>query len=249
MPLRDSEAIVLRTYPLGDADRLVSLLTRAYGRLKGVAQGARRPKSRFGATLEPLTHLRVWFYERETRELVRIRQCELLESFLDVQQDYRAGLALALMAEIMEAVLPEREAQDSDFRLLLHVARGLKQNPSGRADLSLGYFLVWTLRLAGWLPELDRCATCSRELAGQAVFWSLSVPGLHCARCRRPGMKNLSPETIAAARRMLGGPLGQLAAEAHPPQVTPEFEAYFLDLIEYHAERRLAARRMFEETR
>ncbi|HUK52171.1 MAG TPA: DNA repair protein RecO [Candidatus Binatia bacterium] len=249
MPLRDSEAIVLRTYPLGDADRLVSLFTRAHGRLKGVAQGARRPKSRFGATLEPLTHLRVWFYERETRELVRIRQCELVESFLDVQQDYRAGLALALMAEITEAVIPEREAQDSAFRLLLHVAHNLKQNPGGLADLSLAYFLVWTMRLAGWLPDLDRCAGCGRDTSAQTVYWSTSVPGLHCAKCRRLGMKSLAPETTAAARRMLGGPIGQIAAESNPHQVTPEFVGYFLDLIEYYAERRLSARRMFEETR
>lgn len=249
MPLRDSEAIVLRTYPLGDADRLVSLLTRAHGRLKGVAQGARRPKSRFGATLEPLTHLRVWFYERENRELVRIRQCELVESFLGVQQDYRAGLALALMAEITEAVLPEREAQDAAFRLLLHVARALKQNPGSRADLCLGYFLVWTLRLAGWLPDLERCAGCGRELASQPVYWSLATPGLHCARCRKGGMKALAPDIPAVGRRLLGGPLGQLAAQADPPRITPEFQAYFLDLIEYHAERRLAARHMYEETR
>jgi len=249
MPLRDSEAIVLRTFPLGDADRLVSLLTRAHGRLKGVAQGARRPKSRFGATLEPLTHLRVWFYERETRELVRIRQCELVESFLDVQKDYRAGLALALMAEITEAVLPERESQDAAFRLLLHVARSLKQDPGSSADLALGYFLVWTMRLAGWLPDLDHCAGCGRETSGQAVYWSLSETGLQCARCRRAGMKTLSPETVAAARRMLGASLGQLAAGNDPPRATPEFEAYFLDLIEYHAERRLSARRLYEETR
>jgi len=249
MPLRDSEAIVLRTYPLGDADRLVSLLTRAHGRLRGVAQGARRPKSRFGATLEPLTHLRVWFYERETRDLVRIRQCELVESFLDVQQDYRAGLALALMAEITEAVLPEREVQDSAFRLLLHVARMLKQNPGGLADLALGYFLVWTMRLAGWLPELDRCARCGRDTTGETLYASSSATGFYCARCRRPAMKALEPETIATARRMLGGALGQLAGEKDPPRVSAEFTAYFLDSIEYHAERRLAARRMYEETR
>ena len=88
MPLRESEAVVLRSYPLGEADRLVSLLSRSMGRIRGVARGARRPKSRFGSTLETLSHIQVWFYERETRELVRINQCELLESFLDVQKDY-----------------------------------------------------------------------------------------------------------------------------------------------------------------
>jgi len=248
MPLRDSEAIVLRTYPLGDADRLVSLLTRSFGRLHGVAQGARRPKSRFGAALEPLTYLRVWYYEKETRELVRLRQCEILESFLDVQQDYRCGLALALAAEITELVLPEREPQDSAFRLLLHVARGIKQ--ARAAGLALGYFLVWTMRLAGWLPELDRCTACRREASQQPLYWSRSVVGLYCAQCRRLGMLPLAPETLSAARRMLSAPLGELAAAgANSPRVSPEFEAYFLDMIEHHTEKRLASRRLYEETR
>ena len=218
MPLHDSEAIVLRTYPLGDADRLVSLLTRDHGRLRGVAQGARRPKSRFGAALEPYTYLRVWFYERETRDLVRIGQCEILESFLDLQQDYRSGLALAVAAEITEAVLPEREPQDAAFRLLLHVLRGLRH--SRRPELALGYFLVWTLRLAGWLPEFDH-----------------------------PGMRSLSRDSVAAARRILAAPLSDLAADANSPRISPEFEAYFLDMIEHHIERRLVSRPLYEETR
>jgi DNA repair protein RecO (recombination protein O) len=269
MPLRDSEAIILRTYPLGDADRLVSLLTRAHGRLRGVAQGARRPKSRFGASLEPLTYLRLWFYERENRDLVRIRQCEIIESFLGVQQDYRCGLALSLAAEISEAVLPEREPQDAAFRLLLHVARGIRQ--TGRADLSLGYFLVWTIRLAGWLPDLDRCSSCGRSgshgqrlpdrgpvpsvtppsqpSAQEPLYWSASQPGLYCGQCRHPGMHTLSSETLSSARRILAASLSQLAADANSPRVSPEFEAYFLDMIEHHIERRLAARRLYEETR
>jgi len=249
MPLHDSEAIVLRTYPLGDADRLVSLLTRDHGRLRGVAQGARRPKSRFGAALEPLTYLRVFYYERETRDLVRIGQCEILESFLDLQQDYRSGLALALTAEITEAVLPEREPQDAAFRLLLHVIRGIRQ--TRRADLSLGYFLVWTIRLAGWLPDLDRCSGSHGQRFSDrgTVYWSLSVPGLFCSDCRRPGMHSLSPEALSAARRILASSLTDLAADRNSPLVSPEFEAYFLDMIEHHIERRLVSRRVYEETR
>jgi len=247
MPLYDSEAIVLRTYPLGDADRLVSLLTRNHGRLRGVAQGARRPKSRFGAALEPLTHLRVWFYERETRDLVRIRQCEIIDSFLDIQQDYRCSLAMSLASEITEAVLPEREPQDSAFRLLLHVTRNMLE--SRRADLTLGYFLVWTIRLAGWLPDLDRCTDCRRPAAQQPLYWSSSQTGLYCPQCRRPGMHTLSPESLSSARRMLTASLSELAAGANSPRVSPEFEAYFLDMIEHHIERRLASRRLYEETR
>ena len=83
MPVHESEAIILQSYPLGEADRLVSFFSRTMGRVRGVAAGARRTKSRFGSTLERLSHVRIWFFERPSRELVRINQCELVESFLD----------------------------------------------------------------------------------------------------------------------------------------------------------------------
>ena len=100
MPLKESEAIVLRTYPLGEGDRLVSFLDRQAGRVRGVARGARLTKNRFGSTLEMLAYIRIWYFERETRELVRINQCELIESFMDVQQDYFSATGLALVSEI-----------------------------------------------------------------------------------------------------------------------------------------------------
>src|SRR6202035_5761259 len=105
MPLKESEAIILRTFPLGGGDRLVSFLDRQAGKLRGVARGARLPKSRFGSTLEILSYVRIWYFERETRDLVRISQCELLESFFEVEQQYEPGIVLALISEITEAVL------------------------------------------------------------------------------------------------------------------------------------------------
>src|SRR5271168_1358425 len=105
MPVHESEAIVLQSYPLGEADRLVSFLSRTMGRVRGVAGGARRTKSRFGSTLERLSYVRIWFFERETRDLVRISQCEVIESFLDAFGDYGSSIALALFTEITEAVL------------------------------------------------------------------------------------------------------------------------------------------------
>src|SRR6202165_6373996 len=127
MPLKESESMSLRTLPLGEGDRLVSFLDRQSGRLRGVARGARLPKSRFGSTLELLSYSRIWYFERESRELVRINQCELIESFLDLQKDYQAGIFLALMSEVTEAVLGEREAADPQFRLLLLAARATRK--------------------------------------------------------------------------------------------------------------------------
>ena len=98
MPLHESEAIVLQRYPLGEADRLVSFFSRSMGRVRGVAAGARKTKSRFGSTLEKLSHIRIWFFERESRDLVRISQCEMIESFLDAFGDYPSSVALALFS-------------------------------------------------------------------------------------------------------------------------------------------------------
>jgi len=154
MPLHESEAIVLQCYSLGEADRLVSFFSRTMGRMRGVAAGARRPKSRFGSTLERLSHIRIWFFERETRELVRISQCEMIESFLDAFRDYASSVALSLFAEITECVLPDREASDANFRLLLLSAQTVKRTT--KPELPLAYFTLWTVKLGGWLPSLDR---------------------------------------------------------------------------------------------
>src|ERR1700688_677002 len=144
MPLKESEAIVLRSFPLGEGDRLVSFLDRQFGKLRGVARGARLPKSRFGSTLELLSYIRIWYFERESRELVRINQCELLESFLDVQADYRSGICLALISEVTEAVLGEREVADAQFRLVLLTARAIREH--GASPVALAYFCLWTAR-------------------------------------------------------------------------------------------------------
>src|ERR1700687_1997535 len=153
MPVKESEALILRSYPLGEGDRLVSFLDRQAGRVRGVARGARLPKSRFGSTLELLSYIRIWYFERENRDLVRINQCELIESFLDVQRDYQAGIGLALISEVTEAVLGEREVADSQFRLLLLTARAIRSR--GASPVVLAYFCLWTVRLGGWLGPLD----------------------------------------------------------------------------------------------
>src|ERR1700691_2151670 len=154
MPLKESEAIILRSFPLGEGDRLVSFLDRQSGRVRGVARGARLPKSRYGSTLEMLAYIRIWYFERETRELVRINQCELIESFMDVQQDYASAVALALVSEITDSVLGEREAADAMFRLILLTARAVRAN--GPSPVVVTYFCLWKGRLRGSLRCLVR---------------------------------------------------------------------------------------------
>ena len=183
MPLRETEAVVLRSYRLGEADKIVSLFTRQFGRLRAVAAGAQRPKGRYGATLEPLSYVRLWIFERENRDLLRLNSAELLESFFDMQRQYRVQIAAQYVAEVSERLLPERELNERVFRLLLAVLRGMKR--SSELERPLLYFNYWLLRLAGFLPDLEQCAGCGRPLGEEAAYYGNGAEGLLCAECGR----------------------------------------------------------------
>ena len=249
MPLHESEAIVLQRYPLGESDRLVSFLSRSMGRVRGVAAGSRKTKSRFGSTLEKLSYVRIWFFERESRDLVRISQCEMIESFLDVFRDYPSSVVFALFTEITEAVLPEREASDANFRLLLLAAQTIKR--TGKIELPLAYFALWTVKLGGWLPALDRCAFCGKPPADDAsMYVASSGSAAACAKCRKPGMRILSPAALSAARRMLAERLDRLALLETAGTITPraarDLANVMLDIIERQIDRALKSRELLE---
>ena len=245
MPLRETEAVVLRTHRLGEADKIVSVFTRQLGRLRAVAAGAQRPKSRYGGTLEPLSHIRMWLFERENRDLLRINSVELVESFFDMQKDYRVQVAAQYIAEVSERFLPEREANDRVFRLLVAVLRALKQ--SQEVNRPLVYFDYWLLRLGGFLPEFTRCAACGNELGAQA-FYGPGVEGLLCAACRPPqGSTALNVESLLKLAAACQGTLERWFAAEKSPVGLREARRFFEELIESHLERKLVTRELLAE--
>ena len=176
MPARETEAIILKTFPLGQADRLVSFLGRTSGRMRGVAAGARRLNNRYGSSLQLLSHVQIWFVERETRDLVHIQQADLLESFNKSQSDYSLEhRLLALVSEVVEQVLPEHEANEAMFRLILLTAREVERR--GLSAVPISYFAFWTVRLAGWLPRFDACASCGKPFGKGTAYQDALLSG------------------------------------------------------------------------
>ncbi len=168
MPARVSEAIVLRAYPFQEADLVVSFFARDLGKLRGVARGARRPKSRFGAGLERLSHVRMFYFQREARELVNLDSCELIASQLELVSDYAAGVALDYMAEVSDQLLPPAEPNERFFRLLVAVLEFLRARPERGVWQAVSYFSFWAVKLSGFLPEL-RVSPTSRAIAEQML--------------------------------------------------------------------------------
>jgi DNA repair protein RecO (recombination protein O) len=246
MPARETEAIILKTFSLGEADRLVSFFGRSSGRMRGVAAGARRLKNRYGSTLEVLSHVQLWYVERETRDLVRIQQCELLESFHKAQSDYALSTGMAVVSEVSEQVLPEHEAAEPMFRLLLLTVREIER--TGAWELPLSYFVFWTVRLGGYLPPLDRCATCGTALGEHPAFHAPWEAGLLCEKCKRPGMRALHLEGRKLAERFAAERLDKIEYASVNEVAATELREAALSWIEHHTEKQLQTRKLLETT-
>jgi DNA repair protein RecO (recombination protein O) len=236
MALKQSEAIVLRTYPLREADLLVTLFTRAEGKVKGVARSAKRSRRRFGGALEPLTNVRAYYDDRERQELVRLDSCDILESPLTSAMDYPRVVALEHMAETLDELLPDREANDAIYRLAVSVLRQLR---NGSIWMPLTYFQLWLVRLVGFLPELSACSNCGQSLNCSRAFYHALADGLMCAQHKRLASSELTPESRAVAMQMFRLPLDGFAGEPWTQQQCADLRRYLLQIIERHVEKKL----------
>ena len=231
--------IVLRTYKLGEADRIVVLMTEGHGEVRAVAKGARRTKSRFGARMEPPTHVAVQLY-RGRGELDTVAQVETVDHFRALRDDLE-GLGRALtMVEATDQVALEREPNPDLYRLLLGALRTLAADPS---PLVVAGFLWKLLALEGVAPVLDRCVVCGAE--ERLVAFDPAEGGVVCRDDRRG--QPLSSDALDLLRDVLGGRLA--AALAAPvTAATGEVDRLALRATEHHIERRLRSVGILETT-
>ena len=242
MPLKQSEAIVLRSYPLREADLLVTLFTRTEGKVKGVAKAAKRSKRRFGGALEPLTYVRLYWEDRERQELARLDSCDVLDSPLVETVDYPRAVALGYVAEVLEQVLPDRDPNDALFRLAVSV---LGQVRAGAIWMPLTYFDLWLVRLAGLLPELGECIECGAALNGRAYFHPLAE-GLMCPEHKRLASSEMTAESRQMSRDMFRSPVESFAGAPWPKQRGADLRKFLVQRLETHIDRKLVTASMLD---
>jgi len=245
MALRESEAIVLRTYPLREADLLVTLFTRAEGKMHGVARSAKKSKRRFGGALEPLTYVRAFYDVRERRELARLDSCEVLESPMASEVSYARAVALGHIAELLDELLPDHEANDAIFRLTLSVLHVLT---GPEVWMPVTYFDLWLTRLVGFLPELDECVVCGRNLNGSRAYFHALADGLMCMDDKRLASSELSPESRAVAAQMFRSPVENFERISWPKAVGADLRRFLIQILQRHIEKKLVTAGMLEKT-
>jgi DNA repair protein RecO (recombination protein O) len=244
MPLYRDEAVVLRVHKLGEADRIVSLLTRRHGRVRAVGKGVRRTTSRFGARLEPGSHIDVQLHSRLAegqappdgrRGLELVTQTESLGAYgAQLATDYSAWTAVSAICETAERLTEEGEPVLRLYLLLVGALKALvaREHEPG---LILDAFLVRAMSTAGWEPALSDCAKCSAP--GPHAAFNVPAGGAVCENCRPPGSARPARETIALAAALLGGDWA--VADASEPGPRREASGLIAAHLQWHLERGL----------
>jgi DNA repair protein RecO (recombination protein O) len=234
MPIDQSEAIVLRTYNFGDQDKIVIFFTREKGVLRGVAKGARKFNNRFGSSLEPMSMVRAFYYEKERKDLVTVSNCDLLESFFEAQSDLKVSCTAGYFAELIEEFSPSRSKDDVLYRLLLSVLRCLAAK--GDPEILARYFEAWFLRINGLLPDLSRCKKCLKPLSGQA-WLSPRRDGAYCGECAPARKDAVPPETAPFLKWVRDNPPSEACPQTFDRGNLAAMSGVLQAMITFHLER------------
>ena len=240
---KQSEALVLRTYPFREADLLVTLFTRAEGKIKGVAKSAKKSKRRFGGALEPLTCVNAHWEDKQGQELARLDSFDIITSPLATEITYPRLVALEYVSEVIDQLLPDREPSDSIFRLAVAVVNQLKAET---VWMPLTYFDLWIVRLIGLLPELQTCVVCGETLNGNPAYFHPMADGLLCTRDRRLASTEISPESRNYAAGMFRAPIAAFVGTPWPRQRAADLRKFLAQRIERHIERKLVTAAMLD---
>jgi DNA repair protein RecO (recombination protein O) len=229
LTLYRDEGVVLRTMRLGEADRIVTMLCRHQGKVRAVAKGVRRTTSRFGARLEPLSHVSLFCWQG--RELDIVKQAEVIDTFRPVREDLSRVQKAYSMLEVADRVSVEGNASPRLYELLVR-ALGFLANED--AVLVVPAFFLKVLAVEGSAPMLEACASCGAE--GDLVAFSMLEGGALCRECRRG--RAMSKPALEMMRTMLDGGLGRVIGEPAGP-VTGEVGELVSEAMEAHLDRQL----------
>jgi DNA repair protein RecO (recombination protein O) len=232
--VRDS-AVVVRTYRLGEADRILVLVTEHHGKLRAVAKGVRKTSSRIGGRLDLMSHVALLLWQGRS-ELLVVNQAETIDHFKSVREDLdRVARAMSLL-EVSEQLAQDGHPDPGVYRMLVGALRALADD---RYDptLVVPAFFWKALAQEGSEPILDACALCGADDVALVAF-DLTQGGALCQTCRRG--RSVSPESLAVVRQILGGSLARVLSEP-APDCAGEVAQLATEAMEAHLDRRLRA--------
>jgi len=236
MGLRSTRAVVSNTMRMSNSSKLVSLITEQYGLVKVMAKGARRPLSRYGAALEPVTLIDGIYYHRDNREIQTLGSVELIEAFSRVKSDMRMLTTASCMVEAAQTVTMPEDPAAGTFMLLKESLDDLERSTEKDVDKHLWRFMLKLVNAAGYQPVFDRCVVCGKKPRSERVFFSYSDGGLICS-CTNSGERYgfwISPGALMVMKSLFGARYEELSRISIGPRQRSEIENAVLQFFSYH---------------
>jgi DNA repair protein RecO (recombination protein O) len=231
--LQRTEGIVLKSNAFGEADLIVTHLTADHGIIKTFAKSPRKTKSRFGASLEPLTCSKISFWGREDAALPRLTQSDIIHSFESIRGSLHCFLRATEIVELILRLTPERESCGKIYALLMNILRSLEKE--SETGLQLLYYKLKILQISGYLPKLDGCGRCGMK--GDSFF--ITHGTVLCGRCsggNKPSFM-LSPVVISLYTNLLGWSISKISRIKPSERQIRELSALIDEHVRYVTER------------
>jgi DNA repair protein RecO (recombination protein O) len=228
--------VVTNTMRMSNSSKLVSLITERYGLVKVVARGARRPTSRFGAALEPVTFIDAIYYQKENRELQTLSSSDIIEDYPRIKADIRTFCTASAILEAAQMVTAPEDPSAGTFPVLVGTLDSLERSGGRELDKHLWRFMLRLVASAGYRPALDRCALCGKRPKTTSVFFSYSDGGLICS-CAEPGDRYgfwISPGALMVMKTLMRAPDEELPRIGIGPRQRREIEHAVFQLFAYH---------------
>jgi len=247
MPSHKTEAIVIQSMDFGEKDKLVTFLTKKFGKLKGIAKGAKNSKKRFSGTLEIFSHVSLDFFVKENLGLARIESVSLIDPFSKIHESIEKVTYASYFSELVNEMVGEREENRSIFTLLLYFLKLLHHEKINEDYLRI--FEVRLLTLLGYQPQLEKCLICEVEIGPDTLNWfSLKKGGVVCPKCHR-GIEGI-PISLGTSRILKAArsyPLSKIKRIRFTVQASKESRQILSNFVEYQLGKRLKSLQFLEQ--
>ncbi len=231
MPLYRTRAVVLKVHYLSDTDKLVTFFTERFGKVKAVAKGARRIKSRYGASLEPLTLVSLIYFGKEHQDLFRVNQCDIVAFHQDIRDSLDTCLHALYFIELLDSLTAEGQTDPNLFTFINNMFLALL--PKQNLSLLCRIFEMRILSLSGYKPRLEQCVQCNQIPRSHAVGFSYNNQGIYCARCldQNPTEIRIQLGTLQYLKKLLTLDLNNWARLKLPKDTEQEMEQFTHRLV------------------
>jgi len=237
MSITKTEALVLKSIKFGDTSKIATLYTNNYGKIKVIAKGIRKPKSRLAGALQTFSHLQIVFYKKQTTEIYLLSQSEIIHSYQSLTRDLNRYVFASAVLELLDRLITGEEPNPKLFELTLETLSFMESCPQRSLEKS---FWSYTLKLAdllGYKPKLDRCVSCGKPVLENFILFSPEKGGVVCKKCVRSDQTylRLSKDSVAWALKLQSIKTEDLDTYHIPKESLKEISNIILNLLDYHA--------------